>query len=108
MARTYRVCLTRNTIMQYGFGIKTISISIDQIQRIKLETSLGARRKSNSFWSSLFVVDRPLRRIVITPKGDKEGYVDVSLKHFAVDDIRTLMRRIHEQRPELVLPKGWD
>jgi len=40
------------------------------------------------------------------PQGESK-FIDVSLKHFAADDIRKLMRAIHQERPDLVLPKHW-
>ena len=104
MARTYRISLKSGVIVQRGLGVKTISIPVNQIEHIELEVSLGARRKTTSFF---FVVDRPFRRIVITPKDDHDNYIDVSLKHFAAEDIRALMRRIREQRPDLSFPQNW-
>jgi hypothetical protein len=104
MGRTYRIFVKNDVIVQRGLGVKTFSIPIRQVKKIKLEVSLLARRKSNSFF---FVIDRPLRRIVITPKYDSENYIDVSLKHFAAEDIRELMRRIREQKPDLSFPKTW-
>jgi hypothetical protein len=51
---------------------------------------------------------RPFRRIAVYAQhGSSTKFIDVSLKHFAADDIRKLMRVIHEQRPDLVLPKNW-
>ena len=104
MARTYRISLKDGVIVQRGLGVKPISIPVTQIQHIKLEVSLLASRKSKSFF---FVVDRPFRRIVITPKSDHDNYIDVSLKHFAAEDIRGLMRKIREQRPDLSFPQNW-
>jgi hypothetical protein len=51
---------------------------------------------------------RPFRRLAIySEHGSSIKFIDVSLKHFAADDVRKLMRVIHEQRPDLVLPKNW-
>jgi hypothetical protein len=75
------------------------AIHVHEITRIEQETS---------DLSTLVSLRRPFRRIAIyaghahTPK-----FIDVSLKHFVAADIRKLMRRLHEQRPDLVLPKNW-
>jgi hypothetical protein len=48
------------------------------------------------------------RRIAIYGDGSNgHKWIDVSLKHFAAEDIRRLMRAIHEQRPDLSMPKNW-
>jgi len=98
---SYRIRLQQDSIVQRGFGVKTIAIPISEIKNIKLEVSLGAKRKNNP------MVDRPFRRIVITPKTDPDMYIDISLKHFKEEDIRELMRRIRTQRPDLSFPKNW-
>jgi hypothetical protein len=51
---------------------------------------------------------RPSRRIAIYANAaEGHKWIDVSLKHFADDDIRRLMRAIREYRPDLSIPKNW-
>ena len=51
---------------------------------------------------------RPFRRIALYSHAPKSGqFIDISLKHFAAEDIRALMRSIHQQRPDLTLPQHW-
>jgi hypothetical protein len=57
----------------------------------------------------MFAASRPFRRIAIYA-GDPRGtgkFIDVSLKHFAADDVRKLMRIVHDRRSDLILPKNW-
>jgi hypothetical protein len=101
MGLSYRIRLQHDAVVQRAFGMRAITIPISQIEKIKVEVSIYARRKSNPW------VDRPLRRLVIVPKHDPDMYIDVSLKHFKADDIRQLMRKIREQRSDLSFPKHW-
>jgi hypothetical protein len=82
-----------------GFDGVIVTMSVHDIERVEQETSsIRGTVKMN----------RPFRRIAIYGK-TKEGYpyIDVSLKHFNHEDVRTLMRLIHEHRPDLEMPTGW-
>ena len=46
---------------------------------------------------------RPFRRIALYNEHDGK-WIDVSLKHFVMRDIRTLMKKIQEKRPDLKVP----
>jgi hypothetical protein len=46
---------------------------------------------------------RPSQRITIYSKDNR--LIDVSLKHFVTTDIKRLLQEIHNQRPDLTLPK---
>ena len=85
-------------IMRAGNGSLT-SIEIDEIEKIKQETSDAA---------TFISLRRPVRRISIYGK-TSEGIklIDISLKHFRLDDIRKLMKVIHEIRQDLELPEQW-
>jgi hypothetical protein len=100
MGLSYRIAISGDALLQRAFGVRTIVLPLRLIKSVKLESTLGARRK-NSF------VNRPFRRIVICNSADPEGYVDVSLKHFLAADIRALLQRIHAERPNVALPKDW-
>jgi hypothetical protein len=92
----YRVCWSHRAITQKAAGGSDVTIDLGTITKVKLETSDSA---------TLLSFRRPFRRISIY-NNDKK-FIDVSLKHFLAEDIRRLMRFVHEQRPDLTLPKNW-
>jgi hypothetical protein len=95
----YRISLQDGVISQRAYGMPNVSIAIDEITSVGKEVSdLGTLAKMN----------RPFRRICINagPKGARKT-IDVSLKHFWQKDIRALMNIIHEERPDLPMPKEW-
>lgn len=95
----YRIFWNKDEIEQISAYKDVTTIKISDIERIALESS-DIR--------TLLSLTRPSNRITIYGKGgERPQWVDVSLKHFAADDIRRLMRAIHELRPELSIPKGW-
>jgi hypothetical protein len=86
-------------ITQRAANYAITAIHVHEITRIEQETS---------DLSTLVSLRRPFRRIAIYAEhAGSIKFIDVSLKHFAPSDIRKLMRVIHEQRPDLVLPKNW-
>jgi hypothetical protein len=97
---------TRYRIFWYDDAIKQIAvfgnvtfINTSEISRISLETS---------DLRTMLSLTRPLRRLAIyAANSNPPKRIDVSLKHFAADDIRRLMHAIHERRPELSIPKEW-
>jgi hypothetical protein len=96
----YRILWRDGEVVQRASGGTDVSIRTDEITRIEQETSdvgtaLGMRR--------------PFRRITIyAEKSYGDGkFIDVSLKHFATDDVHKLMRAIQDRRPDLTLPKHW-
>jgi len=95
----YRIFWEDGQIKQIAANRDVTIIRTSEIDRIVLETS---------DLQTLLALRRPSQRIAIYAQG-KSGpkWIDVSLKHFAVDDIRRLMRAIHERRPDLSLPKNW-
>jgi hypothetical protein len=95
----YRVFWENDTIKQIAANKDVTIIKPSEIKNIGLE---------HSNLQELFGMRRPSRRIAIYGNGsDGQKWIDVSLKHFAADDIRRLMRAIHERRPDLAIPKGW-
>ena len=66
-------------------------IAFDEITNIKYEIAASQ--------------SRPYRRIVIYgAKHDPKAFVDVSLRHFRLDDINEMMCAIREHRPDLRVP----
>jgi hypothetical protein len=95
----YRIFWEQGKVKQVAaYGDITI-IDPSEIKKIALE---------RSDLQTLFAMRRPSRRIAIYARGSEgHKWIDVSLKHFAGDDIRRLMHAIHERRPDLSIPKNW-
>lgn len=48
---------------------------------------------------------RPYRRLVIKGKEDtRDSVIDVSLRHFRIEDIRSLLAEIRSHRPDISVP----
>ncbi|SRR6266851_78384 len=95
----YRIFWESGKIKQVAvYGDPTV-IELSEINKIAEE---------RSDLQTLLAMRRPSRRIAIYARGASgHKWIDVSLKHFAAEDIRRLMRAIHEQRPDLSMPKNW-
>jgi hypothetical protein len=90
----YRILWQNDQIRQIALGKPDVTLSMREIAVVSLEVNTTG--------------GRPFRRIALYSHHSKSGNViDVSLKHFAAEDIRVLMRSIHQQRPDLALPKHW-
>jgi hypothetical protein len=96
----YRIFWRDGVIIQKASGMADVSIRVEEIARIRQETSNVG---------TLVRLRRPFRRITIYAEERDGGskFIDVSLKHFVADDVRKLMRAIHSRRPDLELPKHW-
>lgn len=91
----YKISLKDNKIIQRASGGKITTIDIQEIEKVARETS---------DLSTLLSFKRASSRITVY---EKEKNIDISLKHFKSEDIRKIMRIIHEQRPDIFIPKGW-
>lgn len=89
----YTITWDGAAIVQTAFGLSEVSIKPDEITKVRLETS-DVR--------TLFKANRPYNRIAIYA-GNK--FIDVSMKHFKLEDIRKLMAVIRETRPDLPIDK---
>ena len=95
----YRIFWKDGVITQVSVNKFLTTISCPEITRIVQERSDLQNRLR---------MQRPLDRIAIyAGQGTKERHIDVSLRHFVSDDIRRLMHAIHEQRPDLAIPRNW-
>lgn len=95
----YRIFWHDDEIEQVSAYKDVTIIKVADIKRIALESS---------DLRTLLSLTRPSNRITIYGKGgERPQWIDVSLKHFAADDVRRLMHAIHERRPELSIPKEW-
>jgi hypothetical protein len=89
----YRVFWRDGTVERITANNIKTTIKAFDISHVVLEQSTGI---------GMLALRRPVRRITIYGKG--EQHLDVSLRHFALDDIRRLMEVIHKMRPDLALP----
>ncbi len=96
----YRVSWRAGAVTQRASGGRDVVIEAAQIDRLALESG------ADDIWAAI-QMRRPFRRITIYRKGEAGDFIDVSLKHFAADDIRRLMHSIQSARPDLALPRRW-
>jgi hypothetical protein len=96
----YQVFWTETEVCQKTSGGSDVCIKYGEITRVTSEVSKPGE---------LLAASRPFRRIVIYVERpqDTGKFIDVSLKHFAAEDICRLMHAIHDRRPDLTLPKNW-
>lgn len=93
----YKIFWTNEEIRQEASG-GSVHVRYEAITKVQLEVANSAEFVSSS---------RPFRRITIyaeKPSGDTE-FIDISLKHFNLTDIRRVLKSIHLHRPDLALPK---
>jgi hypothetical protein len=87
----YRVLWDGSGVVMRASGGPERRIQFDEVSEIDLE--LGASQS------------RPFRRLVVYgDKGNPDEFVDVSLRHFRLEDIRELVEAIRAHRPDLALP----
>lgn len=93
----YKIFWTNEEIRQEASG-GNVCIRYEAITKVQLEVANSAEFVSPS---------RPFRRIAIYAErhsGDAD-FIDISLKHFNLADVRQVLKSIHLHRPDLVLPK---
>ena len=94
----YRILWNEDQVEMRASGGPKRCIPFDEISRIKYEIA------SPNEW---FAQSRPFRRIVVYGrKNESDARVDISLRHFHLDDINQLLAAIHEHRPEIEIPYG--
>lgn len=96
----YKISWSDKEVCQEASGGPKVCIPYSEITNVRSEISKPG---------GLLAASRPFRRIAIYA-GDTKGtgkFIDVSLKHFAADDVRKLMAALHDRRPDLALPKHW-
>lgn len=95
----YRIWWKDNALFQRASNGDITTIKIDEIQKLRRERSDA---------QTLISMQRPALRITVygeTTEGSK--IIDISLKHFKSEDIRKLMKIIHECRSDIEMLKGW-
>jgi hypothetical protein len=95
--RGYRISYSDVAVIQEASGTKRLSIAFSEIHRIALERASALQMIQGS---------RPFRRVAIySGHGAHARHIDVSLRHFAGEDIRALLESLHKQRPDLKVPR---
>ena len=89
----YTITWNGTAIVQTAFGLPKVSIKPADITKVRFETS-DAR--------TLFKANRPYNRIAIYAGNQ---FIDISMKHFKVEDIRKLIASIREIRSDLPIDK---
>jgi hypothetical protein len=99
IALRYQISWSDESISQQASGGKSVNISYADIKEVRFESA------SATEWAAMA---RPFRRITIYGHGvGGRRHIDISVRHFAGGDIRSLLKKIHERRPELTLPERW-
>ena len=96
IATRYRIYWCEKTIRRKASGGPDAIIQISDIAEVIRERATASEMAAQS---------APFRRIKIS---DRSGhYINISLRHFRVEDIHELMCWVHKCRPDLVMPKGF-
>ena len=93
----YRVFWDKENVVMRARGGPERRIHFDEITSIRNEVSSAREVVAQS---------RPFRRIVII--GRRSGgndVIDISLRHFRLEDIKRLLIEIHKRRPDISLPE---
>jgi hypothetical protein len=92
----YKVLWNKESVVMCASGGPERRIRFDEITSVKKETSSG---------SDVLAQSRPFRRIAVyRGKDDPNTRVDISLRHFDLNDINQLLAVIHAHRPDLDIP----
>jgi hypothetical protein len=92
----YRVLWDETGLVMRASGIPERHIRFDEITEVRTERAQV---------SEFFAQSRPFRRIVVHgPKHDPKAFIDISLRHFRLDDIEELLKAIRLRRPDLAVP----
>lgn len=95
----YRILWDETGVYMRASGLPERHIRFDEITSIRYELAQPTEFLAQS---------RPFRRIVIHGhNSEPNAFIDVSLRHFRLEDIEELMTAIHGHRPDLAIPK-WE
>jgi hypothetical protein len=87
----YQISYDDEQIVMHASGSVPTSIGFSEISQVQKEISIGR--------------GRPFRRIVVYAQHSSGKFIDVSLKHFVLRDVRKLIQAIKNHRPDLVTPE---
>ena len=93
----YRILWNTDELVMSASGGRDMHIRLDDISEIRNEIAQAAEFLSQA---------RPLRRIVVYGrKQDPNQRIDISLRHFRLDDIEELLTTVGTRRPDLSVPR---
>ncbi|HUB52106.1 MAG TPA: hypothetical protein VL986_08160 [Terracidiphilus sp.] len=92
----YRILWNGDSVVMRASGLKERCIRFNEIAEIKYQLASPSEFAAPS---------RPFRRFVVLPLHHPKQFIDISLRHFRLEDIEDLMAAIHAARPDLELPK---
>lgn len=91
----YRILFDDSRVIMRASGANRY-ISFGEISHVRYEIAQPSEFATQS---------RPFRRIVICGSRHADNnFIDVSLRHFRMEDIRALLTMIHRARPDLTIP----
>jgi len=92
----YRVFWDSTDVIQHASGLPEKHIAFDKITEIRIERAPV---------SAFLAMPRPFRRVAIYGRRhDSAAFIDISLRHFRLEDIEELLTAIRERRPDLTVP----
>jgi len=92
----YRVLWDQESVVMRASGGPKRCIRFDEITSVKNEVSSAG---------DLLAQSRPFRRIAVYRNRGPNEFVDISLRHFQMEDIQKLPEAIRKSRPDLDVPK---
>ena len=91
----YRVLWNNGSVVMRARGGAERRIQFDEIASVKKEVSSAG---------DVLAQSRPFSRIAVYPNRDPDGFVDISLRHFKLEDVEELLAAIRKSRPDLCVP----
>jgi hypothetical protein len=91
----YRVLWSKEAVVMRASGGAERHIPYDEISRVRNEVSSA---------NDVLAQSRPFFRIAVYGSRDPNTFVDISLRHFRLEDIQELLATIRNRRPDLDVP----
>ncbi len=92
----YRVLWDKDSVVMRASGGAERRIQFDEITSVKNERSSAG---------DVLAQSRPFFRIAVYRNRDPNGFVDISLRHFRLEDVEELLTAIRKSRPDLSVPR---
>ena len=92
----YRVFWDEESVVMRARGGPDRRIRFDEITSVKKEISSAG---------DVLAQSRPFSRIAVYRNHNPDGFVDISLRHFRLEDVDELLEAIRKSRPDLCVPR---